>query len=307
MDSKALQAIVNEVYEATKGVSGGKNASYIPYLASVPSDLFGLAVVTVDGAAHEAGDAHDEFAIESISKVFNLALVMEHLGPAAIHQKVGADPTAEPFNSVLAIELHGGRPLTPLVNAGAISTVSLLEGATKGDRWTRMMNNYSAFAGRPLALNEAVYRSESETNFHNRGIAWLLYSYGTLYSDPMEATELYTAGCSIGINALDLATMGAVLANRGIHPLNRQRVISEANCAPILSEMVMEGLYQRSGDWFYEVGLPGKSGVGGGLLAVMPGFGALAAFSPPLDKAGNSVKGWAALRMLAGRLGLSLL
>ena len=263
-----MQSILNEVHAATRAVTGGRNASYIPALAAVPPQLFGMAIVTVEGQAHEVGDARHEFAIESISKVFNLALAMARLGPDAIHQEIGADPTAEPFDSVLALALHGGRPLTPLVNAGAIATVSLVEGATRADRWTRMLENYGAFAGRPLALIDEVFRSESETNFHNRGIAWLLYSHGVLHGDPMEATDLYTAGCSVGVHALDLATMGAVLANGGVHPVRGQRVIAAAHCAPILAEMVMEGLYQRSGDWLYEVGLPGKSGVGGGLFAV---------------------------------------
>jgi glutaminase len=306
IDTSEMENAVRAAHAKYAGESGGANASYIPYLASVPSTLFGLAVMTVDGRSITAGDAGYEFAIESISKVFTLALVMEKIGAAAVQAKIGADPTGMPFNSVVALALHSGKPLSPLVNAGAIATASLVPGETADDMWTAILGVQSAFAGRRIALSDAVNASEQTTNFHNRGIAWLLASAGTCYSDPMRAVDVYTRQCSTLVSALDLATMGATLASGGVNPVTKARVISEENVPHILAEMTMEGLYTKSGDWAYGVGLPGKSGVGGGLLAVAPGKLAIAAFSPPLDAAGNSVRGQLAVADVARELGLNL-
>ena len=305
-DATTIKAALQDAHAQCKPVSEGQNASYIPYLANVPSSLFGLAVTTAEGKVFEVGDTRYEFAIESISKVFSLALLMEEMGPAAVRAKVGADPTGLPFNSVVAIELHGGKPLTPLVNAGAMSTVSLVKASTADERWRKLLDSYSRFAGRPLSLNDEVYQSEAATNFHNRAIAWLLYSYGTIYSDPMEACDVYTKQCSVGITAADLATMGATLAADGVNPVTKSRVIGTENVPHILAEMTMEGLYTSSGDWAYKVGLPGKSGVGGGLLAVAPGALAIASFSPPLDPVGNSVRGLQAIEYVAQKLKLNV-
>jgi glutaminase len=302
----AIRAALADAHAKFKDIKEGANASYIPALAQVPSDLFGIAVVTADGQLFEAGDTQHAFAIESISKVFSMALAMEEVGAAALHDKVGADPTGLPFNSVIAVELHKGKPLSPLVNAGAMSTVSLLPAASAGARWTKVLDGYSRFAGRSLALIDEVYESEAATNFHNRGIAWLLYSYGTMYSDPIEACDVYTKQCSVAITAADLATMGGTLAANGVNPISKARVIAAANVPHILAEMTMEGLYDASGDWAYTAGLPGKSGVGGGILAVAPGVLAIAAFAPPLDAAGNSVKGVLAARYIANTLGLNV-
>lgn len=291
---------------AGRGAIGGRNADYIPFLASVPSNLFGIAVVTTDGQTFKAGDADFAFAIESISKVFTLALVMETIGSEALHAKVGADPTGLPFNSVIALELHNGKPLSPLVNAGAIATASLVPGDSADACWAAILDCQCRFAGRKIALSDEVNRSEQTTNFHNRAIAWLLYSAGTCYSDPMQAVEVYTRQCSTLVTATDLAVMGATLAGGGVNPITKQRVIAADNTAPILAEMAMEGLYTASGDWAFTVGLPGKSGVGGGVLAVVPGELAIAAFAPPLDPAGNSVRGLAAVGAVAKSLGRSI-
>ena len=306
LDAAAIQDVLNAAYASYKDVRDGANASYIPALANVPADLFGIAAVTAAGDVLEAGDAQTPFAIESISKVFTLALVMEELGADVVQEKVGAEPTGLPFNSVMAVEIHGGRPLSPLVNAGAMSTVSLLPAANSDERWAKLLDGYNRFAGHPLALIDEVYTSEAATNFHNRGIAWLLYSYGTLYSDPMEACDVYTKQCSVAVTARDLATMGATLAARGVNPISQERILSTANVPHILAEMSMEGLYEASGDWAYTVGLPAKSGVGGGILAVAPGLLSIAAFSPPLDAAGNSVRAALAIRHVANTLGLNL-
>jgi len=302
----AVKQAVDEAHQRFVHVQDGKNADYIPYLAKVPSTLFGIAVVTVDGMALEAGDTRYEFAIESISKAFNMALVLEDLGPAELRQKIGANPTGEPFNSVMAIELHRGKPLNPCVNAGAMATVSLVKASSADERWNRIHDNMSLFAGRTLSLNEEVYKSEATTNQHNRGIAWLLASYGYMYSDPIEACDVYTKGCSVNITAVDLATMGATLAAGGINPVTKKRVIAEANAPKILAEITMNGLYDSTGDWQYRVGLPGKSGVGGGILAVVPGVLAIGTFAPPLDIFGNSVRGQLAAEYLSNQLKLNL-
>jgi len=301
-----LQKAVVDAHTAFAREPGGKNADYIPFLAKVPSNLFGVAVVTAEGGIHVAGDATVPFAIESISKVFTMALVMEELGPEGVRSKVGADPTGLPFNSVMALELQHGKPLSPLVNAGAISTVSLVRAASADERWAKILACQGQFAGRAIALSPELNQSEQTTNFHNRAIAWLLYSAGTCYSDPMEAVDIYTRQCSTLVTATDLATMGATLAAAGVNPLTKARVIKGNNVPHILAEMTMEGLYTESGDWAYEVGLPGKSGVGGGILAVAPGKLAIAAFSPPLDPAGNSVRAWGAVAHVARELALGL-
>ncbi|MCU1757759.1 MULTISPECIES: glutaminase A [Pseudomonas] len=285
----------------------GKNASYIPYLASVPSQLFGISIMFCDGTHAEVGDTDYEFAIESISKVFTLAHVLDEFSPQTLRSKIGCDPTGEPFNSVVALELHKGRPLNPFVNAGAMATVSLIKAENPQVRWEKIQATYNAFAGRELSVNEEVYKSEAASNQHNRGIAWLLQSYGYMYADPMEVCAVYTRQCSVSITCQDLVTMGVTLANGGVNPLTGKRVVEAKNVAPILSEMTLNGLYDTTGDWYYKVGLPGKSGVGGGILAVVPGVCAIAAFAPPLDVAGNSVRGQLAAEYLSRTLNLSLL
>ncbi|WP_312181897.1 glutaminase A [Arthrobacter sp.] len=307
IDKAAIQEAVSTAHRDHSGDDGGKNASYIPYLASVDPSLFGVAVVTADGDVFEAGDARFEFALESISKIFSMALAMEDAGLNDFHDKVGADPTGDPFNSVVSVVLHGDSPVSPLVNAGAMATVSLIRADGAEQRWDKILAAQGAFAGRRNALSDVVNDSEQSTNFHNRAIAWLLYSGGTMYSDPMEACDVYTRQCSTLVTTVDLATMGATIAARGINPLTRERVISNpALVPPMLAEMTMEGLYTASGDWAYRVGLPGKSGVGGGMLAVMPGVLAIAAFSPPLDPVGNSVRGRKAVAQIAEALNLNL-
>ncbi len=301
-----IAASVSAAHTAAQSVTGGLNASYIPYLASVPPGLLGVAVATAEGQVFTAGDTDYRFAIESISKVFTLALAMELFGPDAIRKKVGASPTGLPFNSVMALELHNGKPLSPLVNAGAIATASLVPGETADQCWQKILDCQSSFAGRQLELSTEVNTSEQTTNFHNRAIAWLLYSAGTCYSDPMRTVDVYTRQCSTLITASDLAVMGATLAAGGVNPVSRKRVIAATSVPHILAEMAMEGLYTASGEWAYNVGLPGKSGVGGGILAVAPGKLAIAAFSPPLDAAGNSVRAAAAAAHVAKALGLNL-
>jgi glutaminase len=284
----------------------GKNARYIPALAEVDPQLFGVCVATVDGQTFSAGDADTEFALESISKVLTAALAMEQVGPRAFHRKVGADPTGEAFNSVLALELHNNKPMSPMVNAGAMTAASLVSATDADDRWRQILEIQSNFAGRPISVGEQIVASERATNFQNRAIAWLLLCGGYMYCDPMEAVDIYTLQCSTLVTTVDLAIIGATLANGGVNPVTGKRVIARANVPPVLALMAMEGLYTASGDWAYTVGLPAKSGVGGGLVAVSPGKLAIAAFSPPLDQAGNSVRAQAAIAQIAHTLELGL-
>lgn len=306
IDTKKLEAVLKQAHSTAESDQSGANASYIPALAKVPSNLFGLTAVTADGTVLETGDSSYPFAIESISKVFSMALVMEAVGAQEMLKKVGADPTGLPFNSVMALELHRGKPLSPLVNAGAMATVSLLPAANADEKWQKILDGYSQFAGHSLEVMDAVYTSEAATNSHNKGIAWLMSSYGTLYDDPDTTCDIYTKQCSIAITCKDLAVLGSTLANGGVNPITGKAIINPEFLPHIFAEMTMEGLYGASGDFAYTVGLPGKSGVGGGLLAVVPGQLALSAFSPRLDPIGNSVRGQKAMRFISDALDLSL-
>lgn len=289
--NEKLAVVMQQALDEAKTNMDGENASYIPFLASVPSELTGLAFVSVTGEVIQLQDANYKFAIESISKIMTLGLVLEQSGADALHTKVGAEPTGMPFNSVLALELHQGKPLTPLVNAGAMATVSLVKATDKEQRWQQILNFQSLLANSNIVLSDEVNQSEQTTNTHNRAIALLLESSGRMYSEPLEACDVYTRQCSTLFNAVDLATVGATLANGGKNPCSGKQLIQTQNIPHILAEMAMEGLYDTSGDWAYDVGLPGKSGVGGGLLTVIPNIGALAAFSPRLDPFGNSIRG----------------
>jgi glutaminase len=305
-DADRIAKAVTAAHAKHKKNRRGKNASYIPALAEVDPQLFGVCVATVDGQTFSAGDASCQFALESISKVFTAALALEQVGPRVFHRKVGADPTGAEFNSVLALELHNDKPNSPMVNAGAMTTTSLVSATGADDRERQILQIQSDFAGHPIAVSDQIAASERATNFHNRAIAWLLLCGGYMYCDPMEACDVYTLQCSTLVTAVDLAIMGATLANGGINPVSGKRIIARANVPHVLALMAMEGLYTSSGDWAYTVGLPAKSGVGGGLVAVSPGKLAIAAYSPPLDKAGNSVRAQAAITQIAHTLKLGL-
>ena len=303
---KQVLVFMTSAHQSFSSVKEGANASYIPFLASVPSDLFGIAIAFTDGEVLEVGDTKYEFAIESISKVFTLARVLEELGKEEFKAKIGSNATGEPFNSVIALELHKEHPYNPFDNAGAIATVSLLNAKSSDDRWNQIISTYNLFAGRELAVNNEVYQSESDTNAHNRGISWLLKNSGNMYTDPDQACDVYTRQCSVAITCRDLAIMGGTIANGGINPVTKKQVVNKENIQPILAEMMMNGLYENTGNWLYSTGLPGKSGVGGGILAVVPGKCALAVFAPPLDIHGNSVKGQKVGAFLSEKLGWSL-
>lgn len=306
MDLTAIKQAVDNALTQFHKTPGGANADYIPFLANIPSDLAAVAVVTAAGDIISSGDAGYHFAIESISKVCTLALALEDIGPKAVQDNIGADPTGLPFNSVMALELHNDKPMSPLVNAGAIATVSAVQAKSADERWQRILTMQRRLGSDQIALSDELNHSEQTTNFHNRGISWLLYSAQNLYCDPMEACDVYTRQCSTLLTTIELATMGATLAARGRNPVTGEQVLDPAHTPYILAEMTMEGLYGRSGDWAYTVGLPGKSGVGGGILAVVPGVMGIAAFSPPLDDDGNSVRGQKMVASVANTLGYNL-
>ncbi|MCH1493189.1 MAG: glutaminase A [Luminiphilus sp.] len=300
------QAVVDAAYAQFKDVDEGANADYIPILATVPSDMFGVVIVTRQGEVFSAGEMDYEFSIQSVSKPFTASLVMAQQGPAAVRTKIGVEPTGLPFNSKMALELYSARSVNPLVNAGAIAAVSLVEADSEANRWEQIHGNLSAYAGRELSVLEEVYTSEYEESWSNRAIANLLYNYGRLYSDPEETLRVYTRQCSTGINTLDLGMMGATLANQGVNPVTGKRVLDAAHVPELLAIMATAGFYDESGEWMYSAGLPAKTGVGGGIVAVVPGRFAIATFSPPLNEAGNSIRGMRAIRHIAGELGVGL-
>jgi glutaminase len=301
-----VAGLVQTAWERYGPITEGKVADYIPALAEASPDWFGLCVAGVDGALHAAGEVDRPFSIQSISKPFVFALVCGALGGGRARESIGVNATGLPFNSVMAIELNPARTMNPMVNAGAIATTSLVPGRSHAEKWRFLLEGLSRFAGRALALDERVYASEAATNQRNQGIARLLHGYGRMYCDPDEATDLYTRQCAIAVTARDLAVMGATLADGGVNPVTRERVLDADRCTRVLAVMATAGLYEQSGDWLYEVGLPGKSGVAGGLVTIVPGKGGLGTFSPPLDEAGNSVRGQLATRFLSERLGLNL-
>jgi len=301
-----VAALVAEAHARFQSNTEGQNSQVYPALARMPSHLFGVSLVGTDGQVYSAGDADQPFTIMSVSKPFVFALVCELLGPTALREKVGVNATGLPFNSLASIERGEDGRTNPMVNAGAIATTSLVPGDSLAEKWKFIHDGLSRFAGRELALDDEVYRCASETNYRNQALARLLQSFGRVFIDPVAATDLYTRQCSLQVTAKDLAVMGATLADGGVNPITRQRVVSAAVCHYALAVMVTAGLYETSGDWLYEIGLPGKSGIGGGIVAVSPGKGGVGTFAPRLDRAGNSVQGQLVARFLSQRLGMDL-
>jgi glutaminase len=298
--------LLDEAHKRHKSNTDGKNSQVYPALAAVPSEMFGICVVGTNGAVHAIGDAEYEFSIMSVSKPFVFALVCHVVGAEQAREKLGANATGYAFNSVAGIERSPNGRTNPMVNAGAIATTSLVPGATVDAKWKFIHDGLSQFAGRKLPMNEEVLKSASETNFRNRSIAQFLLSVNSIYCDPMEAVDLYTRQCSLNVSAKDLAVMGATLADGGVNPVTKERIVDPAICHYALAVMTTAGLYETSGDWLYSIGLPGKSGIGGGIVTVSPGKGGLGTFAPPLDAAGNSVKGQLVAKYLSQRLGMDL-
>ena len=306
--SKAqIQEAVQEAYNEVKSLTGGVNAHYIPYLANINPDLFGISVTLEDGTQYSVGDTEYKFGIESVSKVPTAILALREYGAKTILEDIGADATGLPFNSIYAILLEKDHPSTPLVNAGAISACSMVE--PKGDsdaKWAAIVKNITELAGSAPELIDELYKSESDTNFNNRAIAWLLKNYNRIYDDPAMSLDLYTRQCSLGITASQLAVMAGTIAFQGKNPVTKNQVYDPELSAKITAMIAAVGFYQKTGDWMYTSGIPAKSGVGGGILGVYPGVMGIAAFAPPLDEAGNSVKGQAAVKAVMNKLGIGI-
>ena len=302
-----VRDFITESFRRFQSNTEGQNSQVYPALARVSPELFGICVVGTDGQVFSIGDAEHEFTIMSVSKPFIFALVCEALGHQVVRDKVGVNATGLAFNSLAAIEQGSQGRTNPMVNAGAIATTSLVPGETLEAKWKFIHEGLSRFAGRTLPLNEEVYASASATNHRNQSIARLLQSFGRIHINAAEATDLYTRQCSLNVSTKDLAVMGATLADGGVNPLTKERIVDPSICHYALVVMTTAGLYETSGEWLYDIGLPGKSGIGGGIVTVSPGKGALATFAPPLDAIGNSVKGQLVARFLSQRLGLDLL
>ncbi len=304
-----VQQAVDAAYAKFRTLKEGKNADYIPALAKVDPSLFGIAVVTADGKVYTAGDVKTEVSIQSISKVFTMAQVIQEQGLESVEKQIGVDATGARFNSIIAVEgvrtvVGSGAPeMNPLVNPGAISATSMVRGANADAVWQKIIAFHNDAAGRPLTVLQDVYKSESDTNQRNQAIGALMLAYGYIKSNWQQAVDLYTRQCSIGVNARDLAVMGATLAAGGKNPVTGKQVLDAGKVPGVLAVMATAGLYDDSGKWLYHTGLPAKSGVGGGIVAVSPGKFGIAVVSPPLDDAGNSVRAQRAITDISNALG----
>jgi glutaminase len=304
-----IDGAVKAAYTKYQNLKEGKNADYIPALAKVDPNLFGIAVVTADGKVHTAGNIKTEVSIQSISKVFTMAQVVQEQGLDAISKTIGVDATGARFNSIIAVEgvrtvVGTGAPeMNPLVNPGAISATGMVRGKTADEVWKKIIGFHNDAAGRSLTVLQDVYKSESDTNQRNQAIGALMLAYGYIKSNWQQAVDLYTRQCSIGVNAQDLATMAATLAFGGKNPVTGKQVMDANKVPGVLAVMATAGLYDDSGKWLYATGLPAKSGVGGGIIAVSPGKFGIAVISPPLDDAGNSIRAQRAITDISNALG----
>jgi glutaminase len=298
-----INAALKAAHDKYKGLKEGANADYIPALAKVDSNIYGIALVTTDGKVYTTGDITSEVSIQSISKVFTMALVMEEQGVDAIESNMGVDATGQVFNSINAVEQYRGAEMNAMVNPGAITATSMVSGGTRDAVWNKILDWHGQFAGRKLSVNQEVFKSEADTNQRNQAISMLMYAYGHIKDNPLQANDIYTEQCAISVNAKDLAMMAATLANGGKNPVTGKQVMKAENVPEVLAVMATAGLYDDTGKWLYHTGLPAKSGVGGGILAVSPGKFGIAVISPPLDKAGNSVKAQKAIADISNALG----
>ncbi|MEY4385158.1 MAG: hypothetical protein RLY20_441 [Verrucomicrobiota bacterium] len=301
-----LSDYLQQLHQECAADNSGEVATYIPELGKANPDWFGIALVTATGAVYEVGDTDQLFTIQSISKPFVYGLALEDNGREAVLKKVGTEPTGDAFNSI-SLEPGTGRPRNPMINAGAIATAGLVEGKTEKIRFNRVLEMLSKYAGRELALDRAVHSSESETGHRNRAIGHMLRNFDILTSDPIPVTELYFRQCSVSVNCRDLATMAATLANRGVNPITGKQALRGEYVESVLSVMETCGMYDYAGEWLYNVGMPAKSGVAGGVLAVLPGQLGIGVFSPRLDSHGNSVRGIRVCQQLSRHLDLHLL
>lgn len=302
-----IKEIAQEAYEKVKTDTGGKNADYIPYLANIDKNLFGISICLHNGEVIQLGDSEYRFGIESVSKVHTAILVLRQYGAEKLLQMIGADATGLPFNSIFAILLENDHPSTPLVNAGAITACSMVQPVGDSDKkWEAIVSNITDLCGSAPQLIDELYKSESATNFNNRSIAWLLKNYNRIYDDPSMSLDLYTRQCSLGITAAQLSIAAATVANNGVNPVTKKQVFDAALSPKIISLVATVGFYQHTGDWMYTSGIPAKTGVGGGVMGIFPGQFGISAFAPPLDDAGNSVKAQLAIKYIMNKMGLNV-
>ena len=302
-----IKQAAEEAYNSVRTNTDGKNADYIPYLAIINKDLFGISICLLNGQTIELGDSEYKFGIESVSKVHTAILVLRQYGAKALLEQIGADATGLPFNSIFAILLENDHPSTPLVNAGAIVADSMVKPVGNSDeKWKAIVQNITELCGSEPQLIDELYKSESATNFNNRSIAWLLKNYNRIYDDPSMSLDLYTRQCSLGITAKQLSVCAATIAGDGLNPVSKQRVFEAGLSSKITSLIATVGFYEHTGDWMYTSGIPAKTGVGGGVMGVMPGVFGISAFAPPLDGSGNSVKAQLAIKYIMNKLGLSV-
>ena len=301
-----IKEYLQKVYKETKHIKRGNNASYIPELANVNPNIYGISLVDCDGFLYSVGDHKKSIAIESISKLFTLALALETFGIPTIFNKIGIHGSFLSFNSVIAADVSPSHTINPFVNQGAMAVTSLLYQKNQKNFFKNILNNMSAYANKKLSLNKKVYQSERATNSKNMSLAYLLKSYGRFYGDVKETVDVYTKQCSVNICSDDLAMMASVFANAGVHPITKKRLLSQKSTGFILRTLMSEGLYQYSDIWLMKCGVPAKSGVGGGLLIIIPGMCGIGIVSPPLDATGNSVKGIVAGERIVNRINYPL-
>ena len=300
-----IAAYLDSLHAQLKGIDSGQLASYIPELTKANPAWLGISIVTLDGVAYTTGDADQRFTIQSISKPFVYGVALADRGQPFMMSKVGVEPSGDAFNSI-SLHPQSGAPLNPMINAGAIATTSLVGGRTTVEQWQRIESAIATFVGHPLTVDESVYQSESATGHRNRAIAWMLKNFGVIEGDPMASLENYFRQCAIEVSCRDLAFMAATLANGGVHPVTGQRALPAEHVAQVLCVMATCGMYDFAGSWLYEVGIPAKSGVGGGVIAVVPGRFGIAIFSPRLDAKGNTVRGIEACRRISREFGLHM-
>lgn len=305
--TERITHLLHQAHRRFSKIEHGEMSQIYPALARMQRDLFGICVVGRDGHVASVGDAEQAFTVMSVSKPFVFALICDLIGATAARRRLGANATGSSFHSLAAIEHRPDGRTNPMVNAGAIATTSLVPGSDTEEKWRFLHQGLSRFAGRGLVLNQEVYESATTSNYRNRSIGWMLQSKGAIYCDPEQAVELYTRQCCLDVTARDLAVMGATLAAGGVNPVTNEQVVKPRTCHYVLAVMMTAGLYENSGDWLYEVGLPGKSGIGGGIVTISPGKGGMGTFSPPLDETGNSIRGQLTTQLLSRRLGMDLL
>ena len=302
-----IKDAAQEAFDLYKTNTDGKNADYIPYLANINKNLFGISICLLNGQTIQLGDTEYKFGIESVSKVHTTILVLRQYGAQQLLEKIGADATGLPFNSIFAILLENDHPSTPLVNAGAIAACSMVKPiADPENKWKAIVDNITDLCGSAPQLIDELYKSESETNFNNRSITWLLKNYNRIYDDPTMSLDLYTRQCSLEITATQLSICGATIANNVTNPVTRKQIFDTALSPKITSLIATVGFYEHTGDWLYTSGIPAKTGVGGGVMGTLPGLFGIAAFAPPIDNAGNSVKAQLAIKHIMNKLGLSV-